>query len=135
MGHGLASPITVQKGGNVTIYFCYDGPDAQDELASLYGRLIREDDVRQHANVSLQGAAPREGEQGAGPAEILQLILDDGFQAASLAIAYAAWRGARPRHPGRMTLRCGDVAVTLEGTDAETAAAIASIVQKDIDNG
>jgi hypothetical protein len=112
----------------------FGGPDAQAELASLYEWLRREPDIRQHADISLEGAAPLPVEMSPGSLGILQLILDDGFKAASLAIAFAAWRGSRARPPGHVTVSCGDVTVTLEGTDPETAAAIASIVSKDAGN-
>lgn len=112
----------------------FEGPDAQAELVSFYQWLQREPDVRQHAEISLEEAPPSPGELGSGWADVVQFILDDGFQAASLAIAYSTWRASRTLRVFRVTVSSGDANVTIDSEDPEAAAVIASTVAKDLGN-
>lgn len=74
------------------------GPDADEELGSLYRWLGDEPEIRQQARLSMVAAEPGPSEMGAA-FDVIQLVVDSGFQAANLALAYAAWRATRPRHP------------------------------------
>ncbi|MGC1418264.1 MAG: hypothetical protein WA817_23455 [Candidatus Acidiferrum sp.] len=112
-----------------------DGPEAQAELTSFYYWLQREDDVRQKAEISLAEAVPSPGDMGSGWENAVQLVLDYGFQGASLALAYATWRGSRVVHRFQVTLTTGATSVTVDADDPEVAAKIAGIVAKDLGNG
>jgi hypothetical protein len=74
------------------------GPEADQELSSLYAWLAEEPEVRQHSRISVVAAEPRPSDLGAG-FEVIQLVVDGGFQAANLALAYAAWRTTRRSRP------------------------------------
>ena len=76
------------------------GHDAEEELRSLYAWLQDEPDVRRTAEMTLTAGAgkPGVGEMGAA-IDVIQLVIGDGFQALNLALAYAAWRGTRAKHP------------------------------------
>lgn len=112
----------------------FEGPETQAELVSFYQWLQREPDVRQHAEISLEEAPLSPGALGTGWADVVQFILDDGFQAASLAIAYSTWRASRTLHGFRVTVSSGDTSVTIDSEDPEAAALIASTVAKDLGN-
>lgn len=94
--------------GGMSIRIRMSGPDSEQELASLYAWLGDESAVRQHADISLVMAQPRPSDMGAA-FEVIQLMTDSGFQAANLALAYAAWRATRPARP----------CVTIEINDAQ----------------
>jgi hypothetical protein len=74
------------------------GPDSDRELASLYGWLGDERQIRQHALISMVAAEPEPSEMGAA-FDVIQLVVDNGFQAANLGLAYAAWRATRQVRP------------------------------------
>lgn len=73
------------------------GPDADQELSSLLAWLGEEPEIRQHARVSMV-AEPGPSDMGAA-FEAIQLVVNSGFQAASLALAYASWRATRRARP------------------------------------
>ena len=123
------------RGADLLIKIKFDGPEAQAELTSFYDWLRREDDVRRKAEISLAEAAPSHGEMGAAWEEAVQLVLDYGFQGASLALAFATWRASRVLHKFQMTLTTGATSVTVNADDSEAAAKIANIVAKDLGNG
>jgi hypothetical protein len=60
--------------------------------------------------------------------EVLQLVVDSGFQAANLALAYAAWRTTRLRKP-QVTIEHRGVTVTLDGAEADTVEAIVRVLR------
>jgi Effector Associated Constant Component 1 len=117
----------------ITIKF--EGPEAPADLASFYDWLLREDDVRQKAEISMAAETPVDGSMGGGWEEAVQLVLNYGFQSASLALAYATWRGSRVVHNCHMTLTTGSTSVTVDADDPAVAARIAGIVAKDLGNG
>jgi hypothetical protein len=80
----------------MTIEIRISGPMADEELASLYQWLRAEPDVRRHALISLTSAKPQEGELGA-VLDTIQMVVGDGFQLASLALAYASWQASRTK--------------------------------------
>lgn len=75
-----------------------NGPDSDQELASLYGWLGDESEIRQHARISMAATEPGPSEMGTA-FDVIQLVVDSGFQAANLALAYAAWRATRRVRP------------------------------------
>ena len=101
------------------------GLNAEEELRSLYAWLQEEPEVRRSAQVSLASgsAEPVEGQMG-GTVDIIQLIVDDGFQALNFALAYAAWRGTRARRPS-VTIEHGGSKVTLDDADPDSVRKIA----------
>jgi hypothetical protein len=103
------------------------GPDADRELGSLYAWLQEEPDIRRYSSMSLVPTEPSDSEMGA-EFEVIKLVVDSGFQALSLALAYASWRATRPRHP-QVTIEHGGAKVTLDDDDPDTVQAIIRAVQ------
>lgn len=101
----------------MAIQISMSGPGADTELTSLYAWLRDEPDIRRHSQMSLQGAEPGPAEMGTA-LDIIQLVVDSGFQAANLALAYAAWRATRPKPP-KVTLEHNGVTVTLDGSESD----------------
>jgi Effector Associated Constant Component 1 len=89
------------------IYIRMDGPDSEQELASLYAWFGDDSTIRQHTAISMVMIEPRPSDMGVA-FDTIQLIVDSGFQAANLAFAYAAWRATRPARP-RVTIKIDDV--------------------------
>jgi Effector Associated Constant Component 1 len=104
------------------------GPDSERELASLYAWLGEERSVRQHAHMSM--VAPEPGPSDLGAAfDVIQLVVDSGFQAANFALAYAAWRSTRTAHP-KVTIEIdGARKVEVEDTDADATEAIVRFLE------
>lgn len=98
------------------------GPDADQELGSLYVWLQEEPDVRRHARLSLVPTDPAATGMGS-TFDIIQLVVDGGFQALNLALAYTTWRATRPRHP-KVTIECEGAQVNLDDDDPDTVEAI-----------
>jgi hypothetical protein len=107
---------------NVPIQIRMTGPDADQELSSLYAWLREEPDIRRHARMSLMGPEPGPSEMGAA-FDVVQLVVDSGFQTLNLAVAYASWRATRPRR-SQVTIERDDTRVTLDGTEPDTVGAI-----------
>lgn len=57
------------------------------------------------------------------------MITDNGWQAASFVLALMTWRRTRPDGP-QVTIRRGDVEVTVPSGNPEEAARIASLLQQ-----
>ena len=106
----------------MSIQISISGAEADRELASLYTWLREEPDVRLHARIMLKAGGPRPGELGAA-FDIIQLVVDSGFQALNLALAFAAWRTTRPSHPA-VTIESEGTKVTLEEADPDTVETI-----------
>jgi len=98
-----------------------DGGQAQRSLAEW---LRNDDEIRRMALVRLAHTAPGSGEMGVG-LDVVQLVVDSGFQVASLALAYAAWHGSRPGQPS-VTIEHGGVRVTVNGADPDAVSTIVS---------
>ena len=103
------------------------GPSADAELASLYAWLRDESDIQRHVQMSLMNTEDWPAEMGT-VFDIIQLVVDSGFQAANLALAYAAWRATRPRPP-QVTIEHDGVTVTLNGSESDTVEAIVQILE------
>ncbi len=98
------------------------GPDAGRELESLYAWLQEEPDIRHHSRISLMSAEPTASDMGA-TFDVIQLIVDSGFQSLNLALAYASWRATRPRR-AQVTIEQDGAKVTLDDADLGTIQAI-----------
>ncbi|MBI0295189.1 hypothetical protein JBE04_12060 [Streptomyces sp. PRKS01-29] len=83
------------------------------ELRSLHDWLRRDPGARRGARVELVQAEPSPGQMGV-LTDVLQLITDNAWSAASFALALSTWRQTRPRG-GRITVRRGDLTVDLDG--------------------
>jgi hypothetical protein len=104
--------------GNTPIEIRVTGPEADRELRSLYGWLCEDPDIRRHARLSLVAGEPDPGQMGAA-LEVIQFVVDSGFQAASLAVAYATWRATRP-NPPRATITNDDTTLALDDADEDS---------------
>jgi hypothetical protein len=82
------------------------GPDAADELRSLYAWLTGEDELRGHAR--LVGASPPPGALGT-TADALVVALGPGGVSAAVATALVAW----------LRQRTGDVVIKARGRGTE----------------
>ncbi|MFF7656410.1 hypothetical protein ACFZCY_42435 [Streptomyces sp. NPDC007983] len=85
----------------------------EEELRSLQDWLRRDPAVRRGAHVELVQAAPAPGQMGV-LTDVLQLVTDNAWSAASFALALSTWRQTRPQ-ARRITVRRGDLAVSLDG--------------------
>ena len=103
------------------------GPDADGELGSLYAWLREESDIRHHSSVSLVPAEPSPGDMGAA-FDVIQLVVDSGFQTLSLAISYASWRATRPSR-SRVTIERDGVKVMLDDADPDVVQTIVRAIQ------
>ncbi|MFD0652068.1 hypothetical protein ACFQ2Y_29555 [Streptomyces malaysiensis subsp. malaysiensis] len=63
--------------------------------------------------MELVQAEPSPGQMGV-VTDVLQLITDNAWSAASFALALSTWRQTRP-HARRITVRRGDLTVSLDG--------------------
>lgn len=100
--------------------FTFRLPDAADdsELEHLHEWLLRARDLRTFAEISKVAAAPEPDRMGLS-LDAVELILNSGFQLASLALAIVTWRkSAEPR--SALTVRRGDVEVTVSREGLES---------------
>lgn len=94
------------------------------ELISLYAWLQQDSTVHRNAHIELLHRNAPVGEMG-GIADLVSLITDNAWSAASFAVALSAWRQARPSS-GRIVVRRGNATVTLEnGTEEEVRQIVA----------
>ncbi|MGV9455512.1 effector-associated constant component EACC1 [Streptomyces sp. NPDC003635] len=98
------------------------------ELRSLYLWLRDDSYVRRHARVEVLAEQPLPGRMG-GALDVVQLVLDSGFQLGNLALAWAAWRATRPAPP-EVTFERDGIKVTLSGQDPETAARLLAALDR-----
>lgn len=87
------------------------------ELRSLLDWLRRDPAARRGAHVELVQAEPSPGQMGV-LTDVLQLVTENAWSAASFALALSTWRQTRP-HAQRITVRRGDLTVDLDGGDDE----------------
>ncbi|MER8157304.1 hypothetical protein [Streptomyces sp. NPDC094472] len=87
------------------------------ELRSLLDWLRRDPAARRGAHVELVHAEPSPGQMGV-LTDVLQLVTENAWSAASFALALSTWRQTRP-HARRITVRRGDLTVDLDGGDDE----------------
>jgi len=103
------------------------GASADGELESLYAWLRDEPDVQRHALISLLGPESDATQMGTA-FDVIQLVVDGGFQAANLALAYAAWRATRTK-ASRVTIEHNGVIVTLDGSESDGLEAIVQVLE------
>ncbi|WP_407109620.1 hypothetical protein ACE1N8_00530 [Streptomyces sp. DSM 116494] len=105
--------------------------DSERQLRSLYEWLLADAACRRHARPTLgSGAAAVPGAQG-GVIDVLSLVLGTGFNAASLAVAVAAWRRSRPGTPTLVVERPDGTRIVLTGaTDEEAGRLLAELEQE-----
>jgi hypothetical protein len=111
----------------VAIQIHMSGPDAERELGSLYAWLQEEPDIRHHASMSLRSAETSPSEMGLA-FDVIQLVVDSGFQTLSLALAYATWRATRPGRP-QVTIERDGAKVTVDDADPDTVQAIVRAIR------
>lgn len=114
-------------GGGQLITEVIVGAGREADLRSLHGWLRREPSLRQ-TEVSLKQAPARPGSMG-GWVEAVQMITDNGWQAASFVLSLMTWRQTRAGSP-QVTIRRGDVEVTVPSGNPEEAARIAVLLQQ-----
>jgi hypothetical protein len=117
----------------MSIFIRVGGDGADGELRSLYGWLLNEPEVRRHAKVSLVSGEPEAGRMGAG-LEAVKLVVDSGFAAANLALAYAAWRTSRPS-TSVVTIERDGTTVSLTDADPGEIDKIVRLFGADRDQG
>ncbi len=87
------------------------------ELRSLLDWLRRDPAARRGAHVELVQAQPAPGQMGV-LTDVLQLVTENAWSAASFALALSTWRQTRPQ-ARRITVRRGDLTVDIDGGDDE----------------
>lgn len=121
----------IQGGGTLLTEIGFDGGRGQEaDLRSLADWLRREPSLRL-AQVSLKQAETRPGSMG-GWVEAVQMVTDNGWQAASFVLSLVTWRQTRPASPP-VTIRRGDVEVILASGDPQEAARVAVLLQQAAD--
>lgn len=104
------------------------------ELRSLYDWLRQDSAARRGAHVTLH-QGPAEPDQMGALADILQLVTDNAWSAASFALALITWRQTRPGRRS-ITVQRGGTTVTVEnGSEEELTRLIAALEQPDVDAG
>lgn len=98
-----------------------DAAGAERQLRSLYEWLLADAACRRHARPELgSGVVAVPGAQGE-LIDVLSLVLGTGFNAASLAVAIAAWRRSRPQAPSLVVERADGVRIIVTGAAHEDA--------------
>lgn len=87
------------------------------ELRSLHAWLRGEADIRRSASLELKETPPRPGQMG-NVVDVIQLVTDNSWSAASFVMALVAWKRTRPQNPS-ITINHGDIAVTLTNCSDE----------------
>lgn len=100
----------------------------QEELRSLY-RWLRGDEDLRSVPISLSGTGAAPGEMGSA-LDVIEVLLDNTWSAASLAVAIVAWRQSRPR-ASRATLRIGQTEVEITGDDEQVRRLVALCADAD----
>ncbi|MFF0159804.1 hypothetical protein ACFYRY_20045 [Streptomyces sp. NPDC005263] len=100
--------------------------DGNTTLTDLYRWFRQDDDLRRHAEVRLR--PPRQTGGFMGALEVIDLVLSQGFAAANLALAYAAWRAGRPAAPP-VTITIDGVSVTVRDGSEESVRQIVELLR------
>ncbi|MFJ5026097.1 effector-associated constant component EACC1 [Streptomyces goshikiensis] len=99
----------------------------QQSLHRLADWLRGDEVVGDQAEVELSRAPLRKGDMGAA-FETVQIVVDSGFQLASLIVAIAAWRRTQPAE-GKVVIEGNQVRVTLDTDDPEKIRRIAQALE------
>ncbi|MFJ2900231.1 hypothetical protein ACIO87_35825 [Streptomyces sp. NPDC087218] len=105
--------------------------ESAGELRSLQGWLRSDPEVRRSATVQVRGSEPRPGEMGTA-LDVLQLVTENGWSAASFVLALVAWRQTRPQR-GRLEIRRGDTVFVLTGGSDEEVERVIRALDTDRD--
>ncbi|MEU8874101.1 hypothetical protein AB0D24_23710 [Streptomyces javensis] len=104
----------------------------EQELRSLYDWLRRDAAVRRGAQMTLPPAPAVPDQMGAW-AEVLQLITDNAWNAASFALALSTWRQTRPARR-RITVQRGQTTVIVQdGSEEELTRLLQALERPDDD--
>ncbi|MFD5193874.1 hypothetical protein ACFWMU_38270 [Streptomyces sp. NPDC058357] len=105
-----------------------EAASAEQHLRSLYEWLLADAACRQHARPALgSSAAAVPGAQG-DLIDVLSLVIGTGFNAASLAVAIAAWRRSRPETPTLVVERAdGTRSILTRAADGDTGRLLAEL--------
>ncbi|MEU6328144.1 hypothetical protein ABZ851_12795 [Streptomyces sp. NPDC047049] len=100
------------------------------ELRSLYNWLRQDSAVRRGADVTLP-QSPSEPDQMGLLTDVLQLVTDNGWSAASFALALSTWRQTRPGRRS-VTVQRGETTVIVEnGSEEELSRLIEALERPD----
>ncbi|MFI6288342.1 hypothetical protein ACIBCM_26950 [Streptomyces sp. NPDC051018] len=103
-----------------------DDPDGRT-TADLYRWLRSDSNLRRTADVALQ----TRGVPGAmGALEVINIVLTQGIAALNLAVAYAAWRVARPTTPA-VTIEFPGGSITVRDGGEETVRRLVEALRED----
>ncbi|MFJ8051110.1 hypothetical protein [Streptomyces luteogriseus] len=102
------------------------------ELRSLFRWLSADDELRS-ARIGLPGTGTAPGEMGSA-LDVVEVVLDNVWSAASLVVAVAAWRQSRP-HTNRTTLRVGQTEVEITGDDEEQVRRVVAALRAATEDG
>nr|WP_274390258.1 hypothetical protein [Streptomyces adustus] len=107
------------KGGAVIIEIGTAAESSGDPrvIRDLYEWLDRTPAVERHVKLQLT-AAPQPGDT-MGAADLINMVLNQGFAAGNLVLAYRAWRSARPAAPP-ITVTAADKIIVLGDASEET---------------
>lgn len=108
--------------GDLVIEVRVQEDEPEQELRSLADWLKNEPDIRRHASIALESGTPEPGGLGGASVEVIQLVVDAGFQLSNLALAFAAWKATRRNAPV-ITVRVDGDPVDVsssEGLDGDT---------------
>ncbi|MFE1442689.1 hypothetical protein [Streptomyces sp. NPDC058739] len=86
-------------------------------ILELHHWLRLDPDARRFADPTLVAPDAPDGSMGA--ADVIDLVLSQGFSAVNLALAYAAWRGTRPSAPS-VTITHRGVSIVVTDASEDT---------------
>ncbi|MGW2045887.1 effector-associated constant component EACC1 [Streptomyces sp. NPDC001858] len=109
----------------MTSYRLQIAPEHADSrsLLQLAEWLRGDEEVGERVEIDLVAMPAGEGDMGSA-FDVVQVVMDEGFQLAGLVVAIATWRRTSPRKPDVVIERNG-IRVTVDTDDAEKIAQIA----------
>lgn len=120
--HGSADRWRQGRGMRVDVRVAAEA----DELRSLHNWLRADTDIRRSSWLTLQEQPPEPGQMG-GLVDVIQLVTDNGWSAASFVVALAAWKRTRPQDP-RIEIRRGETVIVLtQCSDGEIDRAVRAL--------
>ncbi len=98
------------------------------ELRSLHTWLRSDAVVRRSATLELQEGALQPGQMGSA-VEVIKLVTENGWSAASFVMAVVAWKRTRPRSP-QITISRDDTTVSLTNCSDEEVERVIRILSE-----
>lgn len=89
-----------------------------DELRSLHNWLQADREIRRSSSLTLREQPPESGQMGS-LVDVIQLVTDNGWSAASFVVALATWKQTRPQNPPVEIRRGNTVIVLTQSSDDE----------------